>query len=681
MNLNIIMERVISLENTTIATLKKSKEEITYCLNNGLLKEAKEKLDKINIRNEWYYSLFANYYYQTGEYEQGIILLDKALTEIPFSFEITFNLASLKSAIGDQIESLWLFARCIKVASCDEERKEALNYLNQIIEILKEDSTLLPEQLRSVLDVTERILKEGDERTYPINRFNESLIKKIIKDSSGNEYFTEMYKSMNVMDIDDNSRYFFKSELLQGITTKSFSFKINSETTLPIALFEQYDEIFVEGPKNNYRFPGNVLSCNQFNYLTFNDIGEYKVYSNKPFFAAKPINLKPTFNSTKSIITIFVDGLSNSAIEGKLHELMPYTYKFFSNGYINNNCYTTGDWTLPSVSSMYTGKTTLHHGLYHPTNHFELNSNNQLFTKYYQQKGYFTAQINNDWRVTPTYGYLEGMDRILYQNYAGGFTAGEVVAEAIEHLETFKENKHFLWISLMDLHDVADEINNDLMSQIRVSAEYRQNRNLGATSVLSSYDPNKIKKYEAELKRIDIHLSNLYNYLESSLGKENIIVALVSDHGQTYFKQDDFLLHEPRRKVPFMLAGGNIENKVSDELCSIIDVFPTISKLAGVKVDNQEGVVLKDFGGNGRDMAITETIHPDQPYLVAITDAEHIFRFKTKSNVTTNGKVDLEYYEAQLLELKTLNDVSLLFKEKLEHYCEEVIQRAMKLQA
>ena len=120
-----------------------------------------------------------------------------------------------------------------------------------------------------------------------------------------------------------------------------------------------------------------------------------------------------------------------------------------------------------------------------------------------------TTQINNDWRVTPTYGYLEGMDRILYQNYTGCFTAVEVVVEAIEYLETFKNNNHFLWISLMDLHDVADEINNDLMSQVNVSANYRQNKNLGALSLLSSYDPNKIKKYESELKRVDLHLSSI----------------------------------------------------------------------------------------------------------------------------------------------------------------------------
>ena len=33
---------------------------------------------------------------------------------------------------------------------------------------------------------------------------------------------------------------------------------------------------------------------------------------------------------------------------------------------------------------------------------------------------------------------------VFYIKFVGGFTAGEVVAEAIEHLEAFKNNNHFL---------------------------------------------------------------------------------------------------------------------------------------------------------------------------------------------------------------------------------------------
>ncbi len=661
-----------------IKNYKLAKKAIVKLLNKGALTEAKEKLDELNIHSEDYYSLYSNYYYLTEEYEKGISLLDSAVKKIPHSFEITYNLASLIVANGEYVESLLLFAKSARIASSEKDKKEAIDQIKQISELLK-NTSISKEDLDKYLKKANDIIHERDERTYPINRFNTSLVKRTVQDNEGNLYFTEMYKSMHIQNVDNNSRYFFKNEMLPGEASQSYTFNVENEVTVPIGLFMDYADIVIEGP-SNYLFPKNTLTPNQFNYYTFCEKGEYKISSKKIFFVGKPIDLKPEKKSAQVILSLFIDGLANTAIENNLEELMPNTYKFFSKGYVNNNCFTTGDWTLPSVSSIYTGKSTLNHGLYHPTNHYELNGNNKLFPEYFREQGYFTAQINNDWRITPTYGYFQGMDRILYQMYSGGFTAGEVIAETVEHLETFKDNNHYLWVSLMDLHDIADEINNDLMSQVKIDPKYRQSKNLGVTSVLSEYDENKIAKYDVELKRIDLHLASLYNYLESTFGLENVIVSLVSDHGQTYLKHDEFLLHEPKRKVPFMLVGGDIQPKVSNEICAITDIFPTIANLTGVKVDNQEGVVLKDFGGNGREYAMTETLHPNQPYLVAITDNEFIFRFKTKANVTENTLVDLENYEAWLIDKESETDVSYVYKDKLNYYSEMVLQRASRLQ-
>ncbi|NLY80595.1 MAG: sulfatase-like hydrolase/transferase [Lysinibacillus sp.] len=663
-----------------IANWKIEHEQIKKLLNEGALSEAKLKLDKLSVYNEGFYSLYANYYYLTGNYEEGISLLEEGMKQIPFSFEITYNLALLKSLIGDFINSLYLFAKCIRVSTNSTDKKDALEQFVEVMEQLKLDSKLSNSEIMKHIDEAKKIINETDEREYPINRFNESLVDKVVKDRENNLYLTKMYKSFTVNNVDNFTRYFFKNEIMPGTTTDSYTITIESNTTVPIGLIGEYDDVHVEGPDCNYVFPKDTLNPNQFNYYTFQIPGEYKFSSNFPFFIGKPIHLKPKKNDVQVIVSIFIDGFAQSTIENNFEKLMPNTFRFFSKGYINNNCYTTGDWTLPSVSAIYTGKTTVNHGLYHPLYHYELNKYNRLFTEDFKTNGYLTAQINNDWRVTPTYGYIQGMDRILYQNSVGGFFAGEVIAETIEHLETFKDNNHFLWISLMDLHDVADEIYNDLYSQVHLPAENRQNKNLGPTSVLSKYDPDKIKKYDVELQRIDLHLSNLLNYLEKTFGMENILVSLLSDHGQTYLKEDEFLLHEPKRKVPFMLAGSNIEPKVSNEICSIIDIFPTMAKIAGVEVDSQEGKVLKDFGGEGREFAMTETLHPAQPYLVAITDEQHIFRFQTKENVTSNTLIDLEYYEAWLLNKDTLEDVTKDNMDKLQMYCDMVIERASKLQ-
>lgn len=672
------------MQSKKIEALKKKKANIIESLNTENFELAKSILDTFDVKNEFYYSLYANYYYMLGQYEEGINILLEGLENLPYSYELAYNLASLKCANEDYVEGFWFYAKCIRIATTEDQKKEATQQFDELKRLIK-GSVMSSSKFKEILDYANQILSEGDERIYPFNRHQKSLVKQMLVDSSSNEYFIEMYKSMHIKNLDMNSRFFFKTELVKGNKGNSFYINTKGKTALPIGIFDESDTdesdtIEVKGPKEHYIFPRNVLTSNQINYLTIEEAADYRVTSEKPFFLGAPIDLKPEKNSPQIILTIFIDGLSNYVIKDRLQELMPNTAEFFEEGYINNNCTTTGDWTLPSVASIYTGKTVLEHNLYHPSNHFEINKYNTLFTKKFKQSGYMTAQINNNWRITPTYGYFEDMDRILYQNYLGGFTAGEVVAETIEHLGTFNENNHFLWVGIEDLHDVADEINNDLMSQVHVSAEHRQSRNVGVTSVLSDFDPNKIKKYESELKRIDLHLSTIYNYLNKNYGKENFLVAIISDHGQKYLKQDDFLLHEPKREVPFMLVGKGVQSKVSNEIASIIDLYPTIAKLAGIEVESNEGVILKDFSGTGRDFSLTETIHPNQPYLVALTDAEHIFRFKTQEKLSGNGIVDLANYEAVLLEKDTLSDVTAQFKEKFESYCDFVINRAMKLQ-
>lgn len=667
------------MKSEKVKQLKLNLNKVSNLLKEGQLEAAKEILQMLTVRNESYFTTYSNYFYLKGDFQGGINLLEEGIKELPYSFEILFNLASLKSIIGELVEAAFLFAKCCRLAITDERKGEASNQLKEIIAIL-ENSVINSLDLKAILEEIDKISKEKVEVTYPLNRYEESLVRKVLVDSQQNEYLLNLYKAMNVSDINKNLRFFLKTELLKGRKGKEFCYTIENPTTFPISLFSRSGELQIEGPGENYTFEQNVLDLNQYNYLSFSQPGQYKFTSNNLFFMGNPMNLKPTKRSPQLIITVFIDGLSNDVIENDLDHLMPSTAKFFSTGYRNNNCYTTGDWTLPSVASMYTGKTVINHNLYHAHNHLEINQSNKLFTSYFKENGYMTAQINNNWRITPTVGYLEDMDRIVYQHFMGGFTANEVVGEAIEHLEAFKENNHFLWVGIEDLHDIADEINNDLLSQVHVDGKYRQKKNVGVTSVLSPYDFNKVKKYEAELKRIDFHLSTLYNYLENNFGKENILVSLISDHGQTYLKEDDFLLHEPKRKVPFMIVGKDVESKISDEISSILDLFPTLAKLAKVEMDVQEGVVLKDFGGEGRKFALTETIHPGQPYLIAITDSNFIFRFKSHEKLNGNGVLDLDGFEATLLDKGTLADVTQLNLDVFESYCDFVIERALKLQ-
>lgn len=635
----------------------------------------------IDIKSETYYSLLSNYLYLIQKYEDAKLVLKEGIIQKPFSFELTYNLAMIELVMGETEAGLLNLAKCISLAKFSKEFFEEANLqFNKWVDFIQNSDNYSLEEKKSLFNRAKEILKKGNEKCYPINANDTSLIKKTVKDSKNNLYFTSLYQAYGITDVNQDTRLFFTTEMLKGEISKTSRLNLKGPAIIPINPLFSDSELIVEGPETKYNFKKNALDKEQTSYLRFDGNGEYLITSKEDIFIGDKIPLLDEKKSPQIILNIFIDGLAETVIEERLKELMPKTFRFFKDGYINTNCRTTGDWTLPSVAAIYTGKTSLKHGVYHPDLDCKVNKHNELFTASFKKAGYFTSQINNDWRITPTYGYLEDMDRILYQSYVGGFKAGQVVSETIEHLETFKNKNHFMWMSIMDLHDVADGIDNDLMSQVSTDALYRQNKKVGVTSVLSDFDPSKIKKYESEIQRVDLHLSSLYSYLEREFGKENIIVSLISDHGQTYLQHDEFLLHEPKRKVPFMLVGHGIPNKISNELSSIIDIFPSIAKLAGIELDSQEGCILKDFGGTGRDIALTETIHPHQPYMIALTDEEHIFRFKTIDAVNYNCLVDLEEFNVQLLEINTLKDVTQTHKNKVNEYINFVINHAKQIQ-
>lgn len=671
--------------NNKMVILEKNKlDKLREYLNSEEYVQFESAIKDVEHKNVEYFNILSNYYYLLGKYELGIEILEETIIKFPFSSDIHYNLGILQVANGDFEKALLTLSKCLKLTDeSDELFKEIELQFNQLIEYIQNSIENSLSEKKEILSLVENTLKSTNEKCYPIDSNGRSLIRKVISDTVGNQYITQLYGANFITDVDGNSRYFFKTELMPGEIIRGWEFDLKDEAVVPLSFIENFTEITINNKNDDkikYHFKSNELTFNQLNYIKLEGNCNYTIQANEEIFIGKPISLKDNKKNPQIILNIFIDGLAQTVLEEELENLMPNTYKFFNDGYINKNCYTTGDWTLPSVAAIYTGKTTLNHNIYHPDLDCKVNEHSRLFTSDFKKNGYFTSQINNDWRITPTYGYLEDMDRILYQNYTGGYTVGNVVADTIEQLETFKEKNHFMWMSIMDLHDVADGIDNDLMTQVNTDAVYRQNKEIGVTSVLSSYDFNKIKKYEAELKRIDIHLAGLYNYLEREFGKENIIVSLISDHGQTYLKQDEFLLHEPKRKVPFMMVGHDIPKKVSYEISSIIDIFPTIAKLANVEMDSQEGRVLKDFGGKGREFALTETLHPNQPYLVAITDDQHIFRFQTEAKTNYSGLIDLTEFTVQLLDKGTLEDVTNNYQDKVGNYIKWVISRAIQVQ-
>ena len=537
----------------------------------------------------------------------------------------------------------------------------------------------LNQQIILLKDVKNKFLNLDKE--YSINYDGIYDIGKAIK-VLGKTYFVGLYdyyyyeRDALFKDIAPQLSNLFKIEVIPGKVHKYFKYKAEVDTVIPIMKIDEDSTIEIFINKEKYNF--NSLLYNRFYYYKVKSGDEVLIKSNKNFIIGDIIKLKLNESKPKLILNIFIDGLSQKFIEkNKLEEIMPNTYKYFLDGAINNNCYSSGEWTYVSLASHFTGLSTVNHMVFHPNINTDNIKKLDLYTEIFKENGYNTAKIDGDWRSCPKIGYVKGMNRYVYQPSIRGMHVNEVIDEAIEHIEAFKETNNFLWICIPDLHDIADEYETRLSTQIESDINVRVNNKTIGTSVQKEYDIGKIERYRIQLKRIDRYLKIIYDYINDNYKNDEVIVSIFSDHGQGYFIEDGKdMLEEERVKVPLMIKGKNISSGQYDEMIQAYDMYRIILNAIGIEDKfNNDANLPKYFGGNKeRDYTISESIFPNETYKATINDKYYKFFFESEEKVTIDGRVKLRKYNIKLINKKNDEDETLKEIDIAEKYSNIIIE-------
>ena len=408
-----------------------------------------------------------------------------------------------------------------------------------------------------------------------------------------------------------------------------------------------YDKHF-----NYYRLPGGT-----------------QIKSSENVYYGKPIPLRHGKDKKKLVLNIFLDGLAQCEIEGELFSKnMPHTAKFFEKGMVCTRVYSTSEWTYPSIATYVTGLDTEHHMLFNGGLECRLPEHYPTLAEYFQEKGYYTAMLNGDWRIIPTCGHARGYDQYIYQHQWSGYKAEMLIGEVIDQIETFKDTDQFLWVSIGDLHDIADGLEMPHMVQSRLELEECVVEKIGPTSVKQEYSEIKMAKYRWMMKRIDILLNALYTYLEENYADDEVIVSLFADHGQGYLVPDGgHFLAKERTNVAFMFRGADIESCITGEIMSTADYIQIMCKLAGIEMKDIkiDGVLPKVFGGNGREYAFTQSIHQNDPYYAAIYSEDSGFYFTNPYGTQDDGRFYLKRWNAKLTDAE---DVVIEDEERYNKY-------------
>ena len=426
----------------------------------------------------------------------------------------------------------------------------------------------------------------------------------------------------------------------------------SSDVLLPVA--SENDNTIHKILHSNHEYQLKQSVSRHFNYYRIPP--DSTIYSSGKSYYGRPVLLHQKEGRKKLILNLFVDGLAQCILDGKkFKKRMPFTAAFFEKGTICTRAYSAAEWTYPSIANYATGLYTAHHMLFHNVLDGALPLEYPTLTEYFHEKGYFTSEMTGNWRAIPLHGYGRGCDQYIYQHGTVGFRAQELAGEIVDHIEAFKETNQVLGVCIGDLHDIADGFDMPVSVQSRLDITNYTNEEMGFTSVKQDYSDNKRIWYEKMATRIDALLNMVYQYIERNYKNEDILVSLYADHGQGYLvPQGEHFCSEGRTRVAFMFRGDGVKSQVCNELISTCDYIKIMCRLADIRMKDIkiDGMLPKAFGGEGREYAITESLHPGDPYQAAIYAKDCVFYFRNSFPVQDDGRFYLKDCWVRLADLE-----------------------------
>jgi len=654
-------------------------KEIEKKIEENELNQAGKLLEDYSaeVENSAKYCYKAILVFQKGNVNGAIDELMNGAKEHPFSFNIHYNLGFMYDSIGEYESALESFFNAVKFKTNEDEKEQALTEIKRMMNEYRQKNPEASATSKNTIEELKKKLMRQDARVYPIDINGDSIIRKVQLEDTAHEFMVNMYNSYNIIDVDLVSRMHFKSELIKGKRLRTERIiRTTTPVVIPVSVIDHSAEITIKVNDESYQFLEGKLVIQQIHYIRIDEPGEIEFSSDAEIFIGNPIEIGEKNQPIKLSLKIFIDGLSYQFLEDNgLQTIMPNTYQFFTKGFIASNCFTTSEWTLPSKASINTGLYATNHRMLQPNHLFTFYDSQKLLAEFFQAQGYYCTNICTNWRTTPALGYYKGFDRMIYQNFGGGMDAKEVVMETIEHLMAFASTNKFMTISLMDLHNVSDEIENHLYSQANTGISKRINKNLkGTTSVQTKYDEHKIIKYFYEIKRVDGILGILYDYILKNYSEEEFVITLHSDHGQSFLEDDFNLLSDNRLKVPFMMRGRNVPIGQSDELIETVDILPAILECCELEPPiDIDGQLPKVFGGSQeRSYTFTQIIHPNQPYKALIKEESLSYYLETKHPVLDDLTICLYDYKSYIIDIESGLDITKQNADKLNQYDEIV---------
>jgi len=346
-------------------------------------------------------------------------------------------------------------------------------------------------------------------------------------------------------------------------------------------------------------------------------------------------------------------------------------------------------WTTASVSSIITS-------LY--PNHelreavYSLSPQDDNLIRLLKNKGYATALFTNAYPIlNNTFCNIKDDFDMFHISQV---KADKMITLVNNWLYGNSEKPFFLWVYLYDTHGPYDAppsyfsgfLSDNLYpnKNVSITGHEEMQNDYYSFKTLPRYVAENgvtdtsyyIAKYDGGIKFADEQISRLLNALRDKKLENNTLLILFSDHGESltehnlYFNHSHFLYEDLIRVPLLIIFPDKLPKKVVNQQVQLIDIFPTIMDILGIKNNkNIEGKsllpLIKGSPSQLDAYAFSETLYYPSPSCIRTEDWKLIYNRKKENYELYNLKEDPgELYNL----IKEREEIANSLKSKLDNW-------------
>ncbi len=322
----------------------------------------------------------------------------------------------------------------------------------------------------------------------------------------------------------------------------------------------------------------------------------------------------------RSVILVTIDTLRSDAVSfmGQRRKTTPFLDQLADKGIIFTRALATSPWTAPSMASIFTCLYPTSHGVVEGLVErvFKsgdvdcqlykqplLSSSFTVLAEVFRSGGYKTVGIPANLHLQAGTGFDQGFDHYYGQ---AKFLTGDRLNKQVRALmtktfgedwrTTWKEQPTFLWLHYFDPHDAyfarepwietyAPEYSTD--KEVFPSGMRMKQLKDNFEPPFDEIAPNLEALYHSEVNFVDRQIRSIFEDLGVD---ESVLVIITSDHGEEFADHNGLghghTLYEELVRVPLVIywPAALPRGVRVDDVVSILDVYPTLSELAGLEV-------------------------------------------------------------------------------------------------